>query len=202
MTTLTDDELARIKREVMSNVLDLGASPYIDQLSVFQLIRDHVVSSTVAPTTSSTAVTSTGPTVLTLDSVTGLVSGSRVVLDCDDQRETVTVRAVMGSTISVVCRKLHGGTYPVEVESPLTTVRGLLSDLISMELLERDAPASAGLKKADEVEWFGGGGDDSPMKALARRRAALRMELANVLGIGWVLREALARGRGGNFEAY
>lgn len=199
-TTLTDDELARIKSTLLDNVLDIGATPYIGVHAVYSVIRDHVVSSTVDPTTSTTTVSTTGPTLLTLASVTGLVTGSRVVLDSDDQRETVSVRAVIGSTISVVCRKTHSGTYPVEVESPLTVVRGILSDLITLELLERDAPSSAGLKSADEVEWFGGA--DSPMEALAARKNALRSQLASACGLSGVLREFQSRGRSSTYEAY
>lgn len=201
-TTLTDDELARIKREVLDNVMDYGATPYISVLSVYSIIRDHVISSTVAPTMSSTAVTSAGAAVLTLASITDYASGQRVVLDVDDARETVTIRNVIGSTVDVVCRYLHSGVYPVEVESPLTIVRGLLSDLISMEQYQRKAPASAGLKRVDEVEWFGAQGEKTIGAELAARRQALRMELAEACGIGWVIRQGIARRSGGSVEVY
>ena len=201
-TTLTDDELARVKRECLDNVLDYGAVPYINVLSVYQIIRDHVVSSSVAPTTSSTAVTSAGAAVLTLASVTDYASGQRVVLDVDDVRETVTIRAVSGSTISVVCRYLHSGIYPVEVESPLTIVRGLLSDLVTMEQAQRRAVQSLGLKRVDEVEWFGANGERTIGAELNERRMKLRMELAEACGIGWVIRERMARRAGGSVEVY
>ena len=164
------------------------------------MIQDHVISSTVAPTTSATAVTVAGPTVLTLVSVTGLVAGMRVVIDTDDLRETVTIRAIVGSTVSVICNNLHSGTYPVEVESPLTLVRGILSDLNNLDTYQRAAPGTAGLRKADEVEWATG--RESPLHTLMARRTQLRVELANACGIGWVLRDIRARNSGSSYEAY
>jgi hypothetical protein len=166
------------------------------------VIRDHVASSSVAATTSATAVTAAGPTTLTLASVTGLASGSRVVLDVDSVREVVTVRAVVGSTISVVCRRLHSGTYPVEVESPLTIVRGLLADLASLDDQEQDATSSAGLKRVDEVEWDTTSGA-SISDRLVARRAELRDRLARACGISYILNagRALARGSS-NIEPY
>lgn len=203
MTLLGDDELARIKVECLDNVLDVGAVPYIGIRAVYDIIQAHVVSSSVAPTTSATAVTAAGPAVLTLASVTGLASGSRVVLDVDSVREVVTVRAVVGSTISVVCRRLHSGTYPVEVESPLTIVRGLLADLAALDDQEQDATVSAGLKRVDEVEWETGAGASIADRLLARR-TELRERLARACGISHVLTagRALARGAGGSFEVY
>lgn len=202
MATLTDDEMARVRRECLDVLLSYGAIPYFRIRPVYDLIRDTVVSSSVAPTTSATAVTATGPTTLTLASVSGLASNSRVVLDVDSVREVVTVRAVVGSTISVVCRRLHSGTYPVEVESPLTIVRGLLADLAALDDQEQDATASAGLKRVDEVEWFGGSGERSLAATLSDRRAFLRSELATALGLGEIYRAGLARRGPGSVEVY
>ena len=60
MTTLSADEIGRIKAEVLDNVLDIGAIPYVSIRAIYDTIQQHVVSSTVAPTTSSTAVTAPG----------------------------------------------------------------------------------------------------------------------------------------------
>ena len=203
MTTLSEDEIGRIKAEVLDNVLDIGAVPYVSIRAIYDTIQQHVVSSTIAPTTSATAVTATGAAVLTLASVTGLASSSRVALDVDGTREVVTVRAVAGSTISVVCRRLHSGTYPVEVESPLTIVRGLLSDLASLDDQEQDATASAGLRAVDEVQWFGGSGEQTIAQALLARRAELRDRLARACGISYVLNAGRQVTRGStSFEVY
>lgn len=202
MSTLTDDECARIKSECLDHVLATGANPYITTKYVYDLIRDNVVSSSVAPTTSSTAVSTPGAAVLTLASITGFTAGQRVVLDDDDARETVTIRAVAGNTISVVCRYAHAGTYRVQVESPVTIVRGILSDLITTEQGERSQFLTAGIKRADEVEFFGRG-EGSVSDVMAERRARLRDQLARTCGISWILNEGRAYERGpSSFEQY
>lgn len=201
-TSLRDDEMARIKREILDVLLTYGAIPYVRVRSIYDLIQTTVVSSSVAGTYSATAVTAAGPATLTLTDATGYVAGQRVVLDADASREAVTIRSVSGSTISVICQKTHSGTYPVEVESALTIVRGLLCDLVACEELERQAPASAGLKRVDEVEWFGGAGEQSIASALSARRASLRADLATALGLGEIYRMGLARRSGGGVEVY
>ena len=150
MTTLTADEMWRVKAELFDNVLGFGAEPYIGVRAIYDVIQQNVTSSSVPPTTSATAVTTAGPNVLTLASVNGLVASSRVVLDVDNAREVVTVRAVSGSTISVVCTKTHSGTYPVEVESALTIVRGILADLEALDQQERITIPNGGVKRVDE----------------------------------------------------
>lgn len=197
MSTLTDDELARIRLELGDHVLDAGAFPYADLRSVYAIVRDHVVSSSVAPTTSATPVTDAGPALLTLASVVGLATSSRVQLDVDDARETVTVRAVIGSTISVICRKAHAGTYPVEVESPLTIVRGILSTLARLEQVDTlESFAALGLVRVDEVEWSEEGRD----RAIERARSKLQLRLADACGLRDTLRQN--RGTTSSFEVY
>jgi hypothetical protein len=147
--TLTEIELDRVKFEAMDNVLGFGAVPYASIRNVYGIIQDNVQSSSVDPTTSSTAVTAAGATTLTLVSAAGITQGTRVVLDVDDAREVVTVRNVSGLTISVVCAKPHAGTYPVEIESALTIVRGLLADLETLSQRERTLYSSAGVKSVD-----------------------------------------------------
>lgn len=208
MATLTDDELARIKSEVFDNLLGVGAIPYFDVRTLYPVIRDNVESSDVVATTSSTAVTSTGAVTLTLASATGYAAGQRIVLDVDDARETVTIRSVSGATVSVVCRKLHSGTYPVEVESALTLVRGLLSDLITLEQIERGAFETAGVKSVDrEVEFFGASEGGSKLAQVNATRDRLRAKLASALNLTRVMGEMKARAEaaqagGGAYEAY
>lgn len=198
MATLTDDELARIRAEVLDNVLDQQATPWFEVRAIYDVIRDNVISSSVAPTSSTTTVSAVGPTTLTLASVTGLTVGQKVQVDCDGARETVTVRAISGLTISVVCRKTHSGTYPVEVESPLTLVRGVLSDLATIESgAALDALDTTGLKRVDEVEWRD---DETITRAVERARQSLRVRLASLCGLTGILNAA--QGRGSRFEAY
>lgn len=207
MATLTDDELARIKSEVFDNLLGLGAVPYFDVRTLYPVIRDNVESSDVAATTSTTSVTSPGATTLTLTSATGYAAGQRIVLDVDDARETVTIRSISGSVVSVVCRKTHSGTYPVEVESALTLVRGYLSDLITLEQRERDLYTSAGVKRVDEIEFFGRSDGGDALTRTQETRNALRAKLASALNLTRVMSEMKARadaamGGGGAVEIY
>lgn len=202
MSTLTADEMARIKSELDDNVADYGAQPYLDVRAVYDVIRDHVVSSSVAPTTSSTAITAAGPTTITLASATDYAAGQRVVIDCDDAREVVTIRSLTGAVASIVATKTHSGTYPVEVESGLTIVRGILSDLITLDTQARAQIGSAlGLKRVDEVEWNTDGG--GIIAAFASQRVMLRRRLASATGLASLYAQNRARGAGvGGFEAY
>ncbi len=207
MATLTDDELARIKSEVFDNLLGVGAIPYFDVRTLYPVLRDNVESSDVASTTSSTSVSTVGAVTLTLASATGYAAGQRIVLDVDDQRETVTIRSVSGSTVSVMCRKTHSGTYPVEVESALTLVRGYISDLITLEQIERGAFETAGVKRVDEIEFFGATEGGSKLAQVNLTRDRLRAKLASALNLTRVMGEMKARadaanGGGGAFEAY
>jgi len=183
MTTLTTDEMARIKLELGDTVLAVGAQPWIGIRSVWDVIAQYVEGSSVAPTSSSTAVTAAGPTTITVASVTGLNAGMRVQIDCDGQRETCTIRNISGSVISLVTRKIHSGTYPVEVESALTLVRGILSDLISLEQVNTISSFdSLGLRRVDEIEWDERGAG----YWIEWGKGLLRRKLASACGVGWI----------------
>jgi hypothetical protein len=183
MTTLSSDEMARIKLELGDTVLAVGAQPWIGIRSVWDVIQTYVESSSVAPTSSSTTVSAAGPTTITVASSTGLTAGMRVQLDCDGQRETCTIRNVAGSVLSLVARKVHSGTYPVEVESALTLVRGVLSDLISLEQVTSLASFdSLGLRRVDEIEWA----ERGQSYWIEYGRGILRRRLATACGVGWI----------------
>lgn len=184
MATLTDDELDRLRAELLEHLLDIGAEPYYSHMRVFTLVQTYVTSSSTAGTTSATTVASAGPAVLTLALITGIAAMDRVQIDCDDSRETVTVRAVSGSTISVICRKTHSGTYPVEKESSLTLVRGVLSDLARVESEINEVTATGGLKQVDEVIWKDG---PSPVREVSEARHMLRSRLAHLVGLSQLL---------------
>ena len=202
--TLTDDELGRIKAELLDHVMDVAAEPYFGFTSLYAVVRDHVQSSSTDPTTSSTAVTaatvSAGVgTTITVASATGLAVGYRVVLDADDSQETCSVKSLTGTTVGLNPRKPHGGTYAVEIESPLTIVRGYLYRLAKLADQRAAAVDSAGVKAVDEVQFFGPGDGRSPLDEIAREQARLRFELASACG----LRRLLAANVGGSrFEIY
>jgi len=204
MTTryLDDADIVRIRAELGDNIVAALANPYIGVRTVYGVIQEYVQTE-VVPTSSATTVSTAGPTVLTLASVSGLAVGSRVVIDADDAREVCSVRAVAGLTISVVCRKTHSGTYPVEVENPLTIVRGLLADLETISLRERSLFDSAGVKKVDEIEFFSAAEGGTALASINDARSRARIRLAQSCGVVWIANGEAARAAGGNaFEVF
>ncbi len=189
----------RIRAELFDNVLDVGAVPMIDIHAVYtSVIQPNLASSSTPPTTSATTVSAAGPATLTLASVAGLTAGSsRVVIDVDAAREVCTVRAVSGLTISVLCKQAHSGTYPVEVESGLTIVRGVIADLESLDQVQRANFGSAGVKRVDEIEFFSVSEGGSILVQAEAFRNVLRARLASALGVTALLRDLAARVRPG-----
>lgn len=203
MTTryLEDADVVRIRAELGDNIVAALANPYIGVRAVYDVIQSYVQTD-VSATSSATSVTAAGPVSLTLGSVTGLAAGSRVVVDVDDQREVCTVRSVAGSAVSVMCRKTHSGTYPVEVENPLTIVRGILADLETIAQRERVLYSSAGIKSVDEIEFFGRS-EGGTLSSIDEARTRARMRLAQACGVVWIANGEAARAAGGgSFEVY
>lgn len=197
MATLTSDEMGRIKYELNEAVLSYNALPWIGIRVVWDVIQTSVESSSTPATSSSTAITAAGPVTITVASATGLSVGTRVQLDCDGQRETCSVRNVAGTVLSLVARKLHSGTYPVEIESPLTLVRGCVADLAALEQVNSLASfESLGLRRVDEIEWDEKGSGYWVDWA----RNNLRRSLSRALGVEYIF--DAARSRGANLEVY
>lgn len=205
MSTLTTAELMRIRAELFDNVLDLGAVPMIDIHAIYtSVIQPNLSSSSTAATSSTTTVSAAGPSVLTLADVTGISAGTRLVIDVDGSREVCTVRAVTGSTVSVICQQTHSGTYPVEIESGLTIVRGVLADLEAVDQRQRVSVSSAGVKKVDEIEFFSQSEGGSVLVQAEAFRNVLRGRLAAALGVTGLLRQLAARvtGASPSLEVY
>lgn len=204
MSTLTSAEMDRVKYECIDNVLGIGAVPYIGIKAVYDIIRDNVSGSSTAATSSSTTVSSAGPTTLTVGSASGMTASStRIVIDVDAQREVCTIRNVSGLTVSVICQNTHSGTYPVEIESALTIVRGLISAIDVVEKHRGKAISRVGIKAVDEIQFFGASDGGTVLYENWQERARLRMELARACGIEWIVRESLQRRSGpGSMEMY
>jgi hypothetical protein len=198
MSTLTDDEMDRLRAELCEHLLDIGAEPYFSNMRVFALVQTYVTSSSTAATTSSSTAT-VGPTTITVASATGISQFDRLQIDCDDLRETVTVRSVSGSVLSVICRFAHSGTYPVEKESSLTLVRGVLHDLSRVESEINAVTGVGGLKQVDEVVWKDG---PTPVRAVSEGRHMLRTRLAHLIGLSQLLATNAASGGGSTLEPY
>lgn len=195
---LLASELQRLRFELGFNTLAVGAEPYISVYAVFdQVIAPYLLAG--ASTTSSTVVTAASeptPVTLTLASATGFAAGARVVVDVDSRQESATVQAVTGSTITLMLTKAHTGTFSVSVEGGEAIIRGILQKLDAISGLMgggtsglmAGAASSAGLRKVDEIEFFGGGntigtqGVDQ-LTQLVKLQEYWRDELAYALGI-------------------
>lgn len=185
---LLDSEVRRIRYELGYNVLDVGAEPYIGVTALFeQVIKPHVTAG--AATTSSTAVsaaTTPTPVAITLASATGFVAGGRVVVDVDARQEYATIQSLVGAVATMQLAKAHSGTYPVTVEGGESIVREILRECIRLGGgggLISSAASKAGLKKVDEIEFFG---DSSNVTITAQQRRELarwRDDLASALGV-------------------
>jgi len=181
--TLTLIEMQRIKYELGDTVLNVGAQPWIGIRSVWNVIKDNVLGSDTAPTSTSTTISAAGATTITVASAVDLVAGTRVQIDVDGQRETCTIRNVSGSVLSLIARKTHSGTYPVEIESSLTIVRGLIADLTALEQVNTLGAFDAlGLRRVDEVEWA----EKGASYWVEYGKGLLRRKLASACGVGWI----------------
>ncbi len=114
------------------------------------------------------------------------------------------------TTIVVGLFKAHAGTYPVTVEGGESIIREKLQILRVLKgpyggqlggLLLRTT-ARAGIKKVDEVEFFGGAGalseGQSPLSQVLQMIEWYRDELASDIGVP----RQNGRGGGGSCEMY
>lgn len=198
---LLDAEVARLKAELGFNVLTIGAIPYIGYTSLFdQVIQPYMQAG--ASTTSATAVTaasSATPVTLTLTSATGFTSGCRVVIDVDDRQEIATTQNLSGTSLTVLLTLTHSGTYPVSVEGGETIVREKLRRIRLLNTEIDDAGSTAGIKRVDEIEFFGASGE-SKTALLYRQLDKARDELASILGLRNMHR--MRNSGGQTFEMY
>lgn len=191
---LTSSEVRRIKYELGYGLLSVAAEPYVSYVSLFdQIIQPYLTAG--AATRSSTAVAAADtptPATLTLVSATGISAGDRVVIDVDSRQESATIQALSGTSMTVLLTNEHSGFYPVEVEGGVSMVRAILRKLQAISGLGASASfdaisqalATAGIKKMDEIEFFG---DVPSSQTRIGQVKALqnywRDELASVLGI-------------------
>ena len=188
---LSTSELVRLRAEMGYNVLSVGAEPYISYVAIFgRVIQVYMQGG--ASTTSSTAVTAaTTPTVVTLTllSAGGFTAGDKAVIDVDSFMETPTIRAVSGSTIDVALSLAHTGTYPVTVEGGETLIRDMLRKIQGVKDQFAQVVQTAGLKRAEDIEWYQAGagnsaaGGSAQLAALFAQRDYYREELSALLGV-------------------
>lgn len=194
---LTDAEVQRIRYELGYPNLSTSVEPYIGIVAVFeQVIQPYTLGgATTTSATPVTAATAPTPQTLTLASATGFAAGDVVVVDVDVRQERATIQSLSGASMTVQLSLAHSGTYPVVVEGGESIIRDILRELrlISSGMNGQAGTISTirsrvGLKKVDDVEFFGGGntlasqGRD-PLTSLFELREQWRDELAQALGV-------------------
>lgn len=213
---LLSSEIARLKYELGYNVLGVGAEPMIGVHALFEQVIQPYVSGGASTTSSTpvTAATTPTPQTLTLASATGFTVGDVIIVDVDARQERSTIQNLSGASATVLLSLAHSGTFPVTVEGGESIIRDILKEL---RLLASGMNGKAGvmttmqsrlgLKKVDDVEFFGGGntlasqGVD-PLTQIMHLREYWRDELAAVLGIERLNAKSGAYGGGGDVSVY
>lgn len=197
---LTTSEVARLRAELGFAVLTIGAEPYISYIQVFdQAVKPYTQGG--ASTTSSTAVTAAStPTFVTLalTDATGFTTGDRCVVDVDTFQERATIRSVSGNDIVVGLSLAHTGTYPVTVEGGETLIRDVLKKIQGVKDQFDQVVQTAGLKRAEDIEWYQAGagnsaaGGSAQLAALFAQRDYYRDELSALVNVPnmWKRRKA------------
>jgi hypothetical protein len=197
---LTPGELDRVRAELGYNVLNVGAEPFIGVHAVFsQVIAPYLREGN--DTTSATAVTAsdTGTFVtLTVASATGITLHERVAVDVDDYLEMATVRSVSGTSVGVILKKMHAGTYPVTVDGGLVQIRECLAALYNTHQKINDLEGTGGLKAVDEIQFYDAKGK-THLQVLNDQLEHWRDELRSRLGIP---RQPIAQSYGGSCVLY
>lgn len=191
---LLDSEVARIKAELGFNVMENGAHPWVEVVSIFeQVIQPYVGAG--ASTTSATTVWEAGLKTLTLTSATGFTAGDAVSVDVGINQERTTIQSLSGSTIAVRLEKSHLGTYPVSVEGGESIIREILLRIAEVKSEMATTEGAGTLKQVDEVQWYQAGENMTGFSAIGEKLKFWRSELASVLGLQsmWDLKSAGAQ---------
>lgn len=182
---LTTGELARVKAELGYNVLTVGAEPWIGVSALFsQVIQPYLAEG--ADTTASTTVVASAAgafVTLTVASATGVQLHERIAIDVDDAFEMATVRSVSGTSVGVILKKAHAGTYPVTVDGGLLQVRECLSAIYKIRERIAGLTGTGALKAVDEVQFYDTKTGKSRLGLLQEQIEWWRSELASRLNI-------------------
>ena len=156
---LTPAEVEAIRFHLDYGNISVGGYPYTPD-GYFELFTNVVAEylTTGAETTATTVVVADTITAITPASMTGIAANTRLVIDVDTDQEIVVVKAVTSTTFTARFAKAHTGTYPVAVDSGVQRLRRLLAlaETAYAALTSEDTGSAAGVKKVDELEFFGG----------------------------------------------
>jgi hypothetical protein len=188
---LTNSEVTRIKSELGFNVLATASQQYVGgYLFMFEQVIQPYIDEADSTTCATPVAASTTPTprTLTLGDASGVAAGDTVIVDIDTRQERATVQSKSGNDITCLLSKEHSGTYPVAVESGVTIVRDILQKIADVKTTIASIRSRVGIKKAEDIEFFGGGATlaSQGIDALTQVMSLLehwRDELASALGV-------------------
>lgn len=186
---LTDSEIQSLRFHLGYGLIGI-ASPYLPD-TFLELFEDVVAPNleTGTSTTSSTSVAAAGTATIVVADATDIAARTRLVVDVGDYEETVVVRAVSGTSITADFANAHTSTpYPVAIESGETRCRSLLgkADAAHAKLTATTAIDSAGLKRAEDIEWYpegGSGVSGGVVGAQLRAYRAIVAQLASLVRV-------------------
>lgn len=196
---LLTSEIKRVRHELGYNVLGPAAEPYVEYHGVLDRVIQLYLSAGAVTTSATTVTSSTTPAqvTLTLADATGFSQYDAVIVDVDSRQERATVQNVSGSTISLLLSNAHTGTYPVTVEGGESIIRDILKKIENVNNRTNAASATAGLKRAEDIEWYGNasGGVGSVIKDQMALRMYWRDQLASALGVTNLWRMRMGSGQ-------
>lgn len=199
---LLDSEIQRIRYELGYTLLDVNSEPYVEYFGTINRIVAlylNAGATTTSSTTVAVADTLTQRT-LTLASATGFVAGATIYVDVLPQQERAVIQSVSGSNVVVYLQKAHVGSYPVTVDGGESIIREKLAQLYAIDEKLSAALNTAGLKRVDDIEFYGGTKATSQAVMLSQLRDMRRDELASALGVVNLYR--LRRGGSQSFSVY
>jgi hypothetical protein len=189
---------ARVRYELGYSALTVAGEPYFAIAYAPEVALDSLYSA--ESTTSVTTVSSTtAPTTITLALGTGFFTGGRIHVDAGARREVVVAQYVSGTSLTALFTLAHSGTYSVEVESGEAMLRTILGQLDRVQSELASSSSTAGIKKADEVEFFNGS-DGAVLSSLTTERNRWRDELGSLLKLPNL--HNVKRGGATQLEAY
>lgn len=182
---LLDSEIARIRFELGYNVMGVEAEPYVTYFGSLDRVIKLYLNAGATTTSTTTVAAASTPTqrTLTLASATGFIAGAVVYVDVLPQQERSTIQSVSGSTIVLYLQKAHVGLYPVTVDGGESIIRDKLAQLYAIDEKISAALNTAGLKRVDDIEFYGGTTATSQAVMLSQLRDMRRDELASALGV-------------------
>ena len=199
---LLDSEIQRIRFELGYTVLGVNSEPYVEYFGTINRIVALYLNAGATTTSTTTVAVADVLTqrTLTLASATGFVAGATIYVDVLPQQERAVVQSISGSNVVVYLQKAHVGSYPVTVDGGESIIREKLAQLYAIDEKLSAALNTAGLKRVDDIEFYGGTKATSQAVMLSQLRDMRRDELASALGV--VNLHRLRRGGSQSFSVY